>query len=84
MSRMSRPYGPNRVPRPGTGAQVAIATGAAAITPVVHRPLRTELEDSSVADLYELKGWHPTGIPTRERLRALSIEWTAEAAGAGT
>jgi aldehyde:ferredoxin oxidoreductase len=29
--------------------------------------------------LYGLKGWNPdTGIPTRERLEALSLEWAAE------
>lgn len=64
------------------------------LPPRLHAPLengplqgvaiqRDEFE-RAVADLYELKGWYPTGIPTRERLRALSIEWTAEAAGAGT
>lgn len=32
--------------------------------------------------LYRLKGWDPaTGAPTRERLRALDIEWAAEMAG---
>jgi aldehyde:ferredoxin oxidoreductase len=63
------------------------------LPPRLHQPLengplkgvaipRDEFEQA-VANLYELKGWHPTGIPTLERLRALSIEWTAKAAGAG-
>ncbi|MEJ5224867.1 MAG: aldehyde ferredoxin oxidoreductase C-terminal domain-containing protein, partial [Anaerolineales bacterium] len=39
---------------------------------------RDEFEHS-LSLLYERKGWDPqTGIPTRERLRALSLEWAAD------
>jgi aldehyde:ferredoxin oxidoreductase len=35
--------------------------------------------DAALTELYALKGWDPrTGKPTRERLRALGIEWAAE------
>jgi aldehyde:ferredoxin oxidoreductase len=38
---------------------------------------REDFENALTA-LYELKGWDPqTGIPTRERLAALGIEWAA-------
>lgn len=34
--------------------------------------------ERAMTDLYILKGWDPvTGVPTRERLRALEIEWAA-------
>jgi aldehyde:ferredoxin oxidoreductase len=35
--------------------------------------------ERAMTDLYVLKGWDPTtGVPTRERLRALKIEWAAD------
>ncbi len=39
---------------------------------------RAEFEQA-LTELYTVKGWNPlTGAPTRERLRALEIEWTAD------
>ncbi len=39
---------------------------------------REEFEQA-MTDLYVAKGWNPeTGMPTRERLRALDIEWAAD------
>jgi len=35
--------------------------------------------EQAMTDLYLLKGWDPvTGVPTRQRLRALDIEWAAD------
>ncbi|MBI3732288.1 MAG: aldehyde ferredoxin oxidoreductase, partial [Chloroflexi bacterium] len=40
--------------------------------------------ERALTELYRLKGWDPqTGAPTRERLRALDIEWAADLMGAG-
>jgi aldehyde:ferredoxin oxidoreductase len=45
---------------------------------------RDEFE-RALTDLYEIKGWDPqTGIPTRERLRDLAIEWAADLVGGTT
>jgi aldehyde:ferredoxin oxidoreductase len=42
---------------------------------------REEFE-RALSDLYELKGWDvETGVPTRERLRELGIEWAADKLG---
>ncbi len=39
---------------------------------------RHEFQEA-LSTLYALKGWHPeSGIPTRERLRELSLEWAEE------
>ena len=38
--------------------------------------------ERALTDLYLAKGWDPaTGLPTRERLRRLDIEWSADLAG---
>ena len=38
--------------------------------------------EEAITGLYVLKGWDPaTGVPTRETLRRLDIEWTADRAG---
>jgi aldehyde:ferredoxin oxidoreductase len=38
--------------------------------------------EEAISALYTLKGWDPaTGVPTRETLRRLDIEWTADLAG---
>ena len=43
-----------------------------------HAIPRAEFEQSLTC-LYQLKGWHPeSGIPTQERLEALSLDWTVE------
>jgi aldehyde:ferredoxin oxidoreductase len=35
--------------------------------------------ERALTDLYEIKGWDTTtGIPTRERLAELGIEWAAD------
>jgi len=35
--------------------------------------------DASLTSLYRIKGWHPeTGVPSRERLEALSLGWALE------
>jgi aldehyde:ferredoxin oxidoreductase len=42
---------------------------------------RAEFE-RAMSELYAYKGWNPdTGAPTRERLRALDIEWVADLIG---
>jgi len=39
---------------------------------------RQEFEDA-MTELYRVKGWDPeTARPSRERLRALDIEWAAD------
>jgi len=44
------------------------------------RSLTREFEQA-MTELYTVKGWDPaTGCPTRERLRALDIEWAADLA----
>jgi len=38
--------------------------------------------EQALTELYKDKGWDPaTGVPTRERLRALDIEWVADLLG---
>jgi aldehyde:ferredoxin oxidoreductase len=38
--------------------------------------------EEAISALYTLKGWDPaTGVPSRETLRRLDIEWTADPAG---
>jgi aldehyde:ferredoxin oxidoreductase len=52
--------------------------------PLTGRSIDREAFEAAVTRLYELKGWDPTtGIPTPERLRALGLEWTLGATGAG-
>jgi aldehyde:ferredoxin oxidoreductase len=35
----------------------------------------------SILDLYKIKGWDENGVPTREKLRDLGIEWVADLIG---
>jgi aldehyde:ferredoxin oxidoreductase len=52
--------------------------------PLTGRSIDPDAFEAAVSRLYELKGWDPaTGVPTPERLRALGLEWAAEAAGVG-
>ncbi len=45
---------------------------------------RDEFE-ASLTSLYRIKGWHPeSGVPTRERLEALSLGWALEMIAPGT
>ncbi|MCU0506742.1 MAG: aldehyde ferredoxin oxidoreductase C-terminal domain-containing protein, partial [Chloroflexi bacterium] len=40
--------------------------------------------EEAISGLYARKGWDPdTGIPSREKLAALGIEWTADLVGVG-
>jgi aldehyde:ferredoxin oxidoreductase len=62
------------------------------LPPRLHQPLENgPLEGASIprdqferaiGELYALKGWNADGVPTPERLRALSLEWTAGRPGA--
>jgi aldehyde:ferredoxin oxidoreductase len=56
-----------------------LANGALAGTAIA----RDDFEQA-LTNLYLLKGWDPaTAAPTEGRLRALGLEWTAAATGAG-
>jgi aldehyde:ferredoxin oxidoreductase len=44
------------------------------------RSIDREAFEAAITALYALKGWDPaTGVPTPERLRALGLDWAAEA-----
>jgi aldehyde:ferredoxin oxidoreductase len=50
--------------------------------PLAGTAIDQESFERALTDLYRLKGWDPaTGLPTRERLRRLGIEWSADLAG---
>jgi aldehyde:ferredoxin oxidoreductase len=50
--------------------------------PLAGTAIDQEAFERALTDLYRLKGWDPaTGLPTRERLRRLEIEWGADLAG---
>ncbi|MCU0483582.1 MAG: aldehyde ferredoxin oxidoreductase family protein [Chloroflexi bacterium] len=62
------------------------------LPPRLHQPLENgplagtaidrQAFEGALTSLYTLKGWDPsTGLPTRERLRRLDIEWGADLAG---
>ncbi|MBP1704904.1 MAG: aldehyde:ferredoxin oxidoreductase, partial [Chloroflexi bacterium] len=51
--------------------------------PLAGTAIDQEAFERALTDLYRLKGWDPaTGLPTRDRLRLLGIEWSADLVGA--